>query len=34
MNEILSMGLMFGDRKISLLKYADDLVLSAKTGED
>ena len=33
MNEIPSMGLMFGDRKISVLKYADDLVLCAKTSE-
>ena len=32
MNEIPSMGLMFGDRKISVLKYADDLVLCAKTS--
>ena len=33
MNEILSMGLMFGVRKMSVLKYADDLVLCAKTSE-
>ena len=33
MSEIPSMDLMLGDRKISVLKYADDLVLCAKTSE-
>ena len=33
MSEIPSMGLMFGDRKVSVLKYADVLVLCAKTSE-
>ena len=33
MNEIPCMGLMFGDRKISVLKYTDELVLCAKTSE-
>ena len=32
-NEIPSMGLMFDERKISILKYADYLVLCAKTNE-
>ena len=32
-NEIPSTGLMFGDRKISVLKYVDDLVLCAKPSE-
>ena len=33
MNIILSMGVFVGDRKISVLKYADDLVLCSVTSD-
>ena len=34
LNSIPSMGVLVGDRKISVLKYADDLVLCSVTSDD
>ena len=33
MNNILSMGVLAGNRKLSVLKYADDLVLCSVTSD-